>query len=161
MRGLSGGERKRLTIMEAMVCAASITCWDGGTRGFFLPTCVLTSHKGLDAASALDYTRCLRIMTDVFCKTTICSFYQVSDSIFNLFDRVAVLDKGKLIYFGPVKEAKKYFLDLGFKCPARKSTADFVSKYPKKATLPILLFIHRARSSYTLQRVSRTLKKEL
>jgi ABC-type multidrug transport system ATPase subunit len=33
LRGLSGGERKRLTLMEAMVTAASITCWDCGTRG--------------------------------------------------------------------------------------------------------------------------------
>ncbi|KAF2068501.1 hypothetical protein CYY_010171, partial [Polysphondylium violaceum] len=33
MRGLSGGERKRLTIAEAMVSSASITCWDCSTRG--------------------------------------------------------------------------------------------------------------------------------
>lgn len=67
-------------------------------------------------------------MTDVLGKTTICSFYQASESIYDLFDRVVVLDKGKLVYFGPTKEAKQYFLDMGFICEARKSTPDFLSK---------------------------------
>lgn len=38
IRGLSGGERKRLTLMEAMVTSAAITCWDCGTRGNFFST---------------------------------------------------------------------------------------------------------------------------
>lgn len=99
IRGLSGGEKKRLTLMEAMVAQASITCWDNSTRG-------------LDAASAYDYAKCLRVMTDVLGKTTVCSFYQASESIYNLFDKVLVFDKGKMIYFGPAKEAKQYFIDL-------------------------------------------------
>eukprot|EP01127_Copromyxa_protea_P013037 TRINITY_DN345_c0_g2_i1.p1 TRINITY_DN345_c0_g2~~TRINITY_DN345_c0_g2_i1.p1 ORF type:complete len:1435 (+),score=320.94 TRINITY_DN345_c0_g2_i1:614-4918(+) len=114
VRGLSGGERKRLTLMEAMVTGAAITSWDCGTRG-------------LDAASAFDYTQCLRVMTDVLGKTTICSFYQASEAIYELFDRVLVLDKGKTIYFGPTKDAKQYFLDLGFECEPRKSTPDFLT----------------------------------
>ncbi len=64
IRGLSGGERKRLTIAEAMTARAAINCWDCTTRG-------------LDAASALDYTKSLRIMSNTLHKTTICSFYQV------------------------------------------------------------------------------------
>ncbi|KAN0032719.1 hypothetical protein ACTFIV_006639 [Dictyostelium citrinum] len=114
IRGLSGGERKRLTITEAMVSSASITCWDCSTRG-------------LDAASALDYAKSIRIMSDTLHKTTIASFYQASDSIYNLFDNVLVLEKGRCIYFGPVGQAKQYFLDLGFDCEARKSTPDFLT----------------------------------
>jgi ABC-type multidrug transport system ATPase subunit len=68
-------------------------------------------------------------MTDIFGKTTLCSFYQASESIYDLFDRVAVLEKGRVIYFGPTKEAKKYFLSLGFKCEPRKSTPDFLSMW--------------------------------
>eukprot|EP01132_Coremiostelium_polycephalum_P010385 gene10385-12755_t len=82
VRGLSGGERKRMTITEAMVSASSITCWDCSTRG-------------LDAASALDYAKSLRIMSDTLDKTTIASFYQASDSIYNLFDKVLILEKGQ------------------------------------------------------------------
>nr|AAL91496.1 ABC transporter AbcG10 [Dictyostelium discoideum] len=114
IRGLSGGERKRLTITEAMVSSASITCYDCSTRG-------------LDAASALDYAKSIRIMSDTLHKTTIASFYQASDSIFNLFNNVAILEKGRLIYFGPVGLAKQYFLDLGFDCEPRKSTPDFLT----------------------------------
>jgi len=114
IRGLSGGERKRLTISEAMVAKGCIDCWDCSTRG-------------LDAASALDYARSLRITTETLNKTTIATFYQASESIYKLFDRVLVLEKGKCIYFGPTKRAKKYFQNLGFVCEPRKSTPDFLT----------------------------------
>ncbi|KYQ99842.1 ABC transporter G family protein [Tieghemostelium lacteum] len=114
VRGCSGGEKKRITISEAMVSSASINCWDCSTRG-------------LDAASALDYAKSLRIMSDTLNKTTIASFYQASESIYDLFDKVLVLEKGRCIYFGPVEHAKQYFLDLGFDCEPRKSTPDFLT----------------------------------
>eukprot|EP01119_Soliformovum_irregulare_P011474 TRINITY_DN2879_c0_g1_i1.p1 TRINITY_DN2879_c0_g1~~TRINITY_DN2879_c0_g1_i1.p1 ORF type:complete len:1443 (-),score=460.96 TRINITY_DN2879_c0_g1_i1:56-4384(-) len=114
VRGLSGGERKRLTISEAMASQGAIECWDCSTRG-------------LDAASALDYAKSLRITTDTLNKTTIATFYQASESIYKLFDRVLVLEKGKCIYFGPTSEAKQYFVDLGFDCEPRKSTPDFLT----------------------------------
>ncbi|KAI7870736.1 ABC-2 type transporter-domain-containing protein [Spinellus fusiger] len=114
IRGLSGGERKRLSIAEQMTTRSTINCWDGSTRG-------------LDASSALDYVRSLRIMTDVTHKTTIATLYQASDNIFNLFDKVMVLDEGRCIYFGPTTMAKGYFEDMGFHCPTRKSTPDFLT----------------------------------
>jgi len=101
--------------MSATVTTSStINCWDCSTRG-------------LDAASALDYVRSLRIMTDVFDITTIATLYQASNSIFNLFDKVLLLDEGRCIYFGPTSGAKQYFDDLGFHCPPRKSLPDFLT----------------------------------
>ncbi|KAF7723960.1 hypothetical protein EC973_001476 [Apophysomyces ossiformis] len=114
VRGLSGGERKRLSIAEQMTTRSSINCWDCSTRG-------------LDASSALDYVRSLRIMTDILHKTTISTLYQASDSIFHLFDKVMVLDEGRCIYFGPTSRAKSYFEEMGFYCPDRKSTPDFLT----------------------------------
>ncbi|GAA5812451.1 hypothetical protein MFLAVUS_005907 [Mucor flavus] len=114
VRGLSGGERKRLSIAEQMTTRSCINCWDCATRG-------------LDSSSALDYVRSLRIMTDIFQKTTISTLYQASDSIFNLFDKVMVLDEGRCIYFGPANQAKKFFTEMGFYCPERKSTPDFLT----------------------------------
>ncbi|KAI8968506.1 ABC-2 type transporter-domain-containing protein [Mycotypha africana] len=114
IRGLSGGERKRLSIAEQMTTRSSINCWDCSTRG-------------LDASSALDYVRSLRIMTDILHKTTISTLYQASDSIFHLFDKVMVLDEGRCIYFGPTATAKQFFVDMGFHCPDRKSTPDFLT----------------------------------
>ncbi|KAG2208507.1 hypothetical protein INT47_010203 [Mucor saturninus] len=114
VRGLSGGERKRMSIAEQMTTSSSINCWDCSTRG-------------LDAASALDYVRSLRIMTDVFKKTTVATLYQASNNIFALFDNVLLLDEGRCLYFGPVDTAKEYFESLGFFCPHRKSIPDFLT----------------------------------
>ncbi|ORZ21210.1 ABC-2 type transporter-domain-containing protein [Absidia repens] len=114
VRGLSGGERKRLSIAEQMTTSSSINCWDCSTRG-------------LDAASALDYVRSLRIMTDIFNKTTIATLYQASNNIYNLFDKVLLLDEGYCVYFGPGNRAKEYFEELGFYCPPRKSLPDFLT----------------------------------
>ncbi|KAJ3022526.1 hypothetical protein HKX48_005943 [Thoreauomyces humboldtii] len=114
VRGLSGGERKRATLAEAMTARAAINAYDGGTRG-------------LDAASALDYTRSLRIMCDTVDKTIIASFYQASEDMYDLFDKVMVLDKGKMIFFGPQHRAKQYFVEMGYDCEARKSTPDFLT----------------------------------
>ncbi|KAG0784732.1 hypothetical protein G6F16_008005 [Rhizopus arrhizus] len=114
VRGLSGGERKRMSIAEQMTTESSINCWDCSTRG-------------LDAASALDYARSLRIMTDVLKKTTIATLYQASNNIFSLFDKVLLLDEGRCIYFGPTELAQSYFESLGFHCPNRKSIPDFLT----------------------------------
>lgn len=96
-------------------------------------------------------------MTDVLGKTTVCSFYQASESMYNLFDRVAVMDKGRLIYFGPAKEAKQYFVGLGFKCEPRKSTPDFLSM----SSSPFFIFFEFGEScSFFFQPELRIPKKE-
>lgn len=114
MPGLSGGERKRTTISEAMVSRGAIDCWDCSTRG-------------LDAASAFDYAKSLRVITNTLHKTTLASFYQASENIYEQFDRVLVLDKGRCIFFGPIKDAKPYFERIGYECENRKSTPDFLT----------------------------------
>ncbi|KAJ2714856.1 ATP-binding cassette transporter snq2, partial [Coemansia spiralis] len=63
LRGVSGGERKRVSIAEQVASGASIDIWDGSTRG-------------LDSSSALDYVRSLRITTDVLHKSTVVTIYQ-------------------------------------------------------------------------------------
>ena len=68
VRGLSGGERKRATIGEAMVSRGAIDCWDCSTRG-------------LDAISALDYAKSLRVITNSLKKATLASFYQASEAV--------------------------------------------------------------------------------
>lgn len=78
-------------------------------------------------ASAFDYAKSLRVITKTLHKTTLASFYQASENIYEQFDRVLVLDKGRCIYFGRAKDAKGYFEDLGFQCEDRKSTPDFLT----------------------------------
>ncbi|KAI8058218.1 ABC-2 type transporter-domain-containing protein [Syncephalis plumigaleata] len=114
IRGVSGGERKRLSIAEQVVTMATIGIWDGST-------------KGLDASTALDFVRSLRISADTLERTTIGTFYQASENIYNEFDKVLVLDQGHCLYFGPTSQAKSYFEEMGFECPKRMTTPDFLT----------------------------------
>lgn len=50
--------------------------------------------------------------------------YQAGEGIYELFDKVIVLDKGRQVFFGPPTEARSYFEGLGFKSLPRQSTAD-------------------------------------
>ena len=113
VRGVSGGERKRVSIAEMMATRARVQSWDNSTRG-------------LDASTALDFVKGLRIMTDVLGQTTFVSLYQAGESIYDLFDKVMVLDHGRQVYFGPPSEARAYFEDLGFKSLPRQSTPDYL-----------------------------------
>lgn len=114
VRGVSGGERKRVSIAETLATKSTVVCWDNSTRG-------------LDASTALDYARSLRIMTDISNRTTFVTLYQAGEGIYDLMDKVMVIDQGRCIFQGPTNEAKKYFFDLGFKAPERQTTADFLT----------------------------------
>ncbi|KAF2746585.1 putative ABC transporter [Sporormia fimetaria CBS 119925] len=114
VRGVSGGERKRVSIAETLATKSTVVCWDNSTRG-------------LDASTALDYARSLRIMTDISNRTTFVTLYQAGQGIYELMDKVMVIDEGRCIFQGPANAAKQYFIDLGFHCPERQTTADFLT----------------------------------
>ena len=114
IRGVSGGERKRISIVESLAADSSVVAWDNSTRG-------------LDAASALDYARSLRILTDTCGKATIVSLYQVSDSVYNLTDKVLLIDQGRMIFQGPSHLAKSYFESIGYECQERQTVSDFLT----------------------------------
>jgi ABC-type multidrug transport system ATPase subunit/ABC-type multidrug transport system permease subunit len=139
IRGVSGGERKRVTIAEAALSYSPLQCWDNSTRG-------------LDSANALEFCRTLRVQADIL-KTTACvSLYQASQaaydvseliflssaswvassrkmltSLLQVFDKVVLLYEGRQIFFGKTSEAKAYFENLGFVCPEQQTTADFLT----------------------------------
>ncbi|KAJ5669299.1 ABC multidrug transporter atrF [Penicillium macrosclerotiorum] len=114
VRGVSGGERKRVSIAETLATKSTVVCWDNSTRG-------------LDASTALDYAKSLRIMTDVSKRTTLVTLYQAGESIYELMDKVMVIDQGRMLYQGPATEARQYFIDLGFYCSEQSTTADFLT----------------------------------
>lgn len=114
VRGVSGGERKRVSIAETLATKSSVVCWDNSTRG-------------LDASTALDYAKSLRIMTDVSKRTTFVTLYQAGESIYELMDKVMVIDQGRMLYQGPANKAKEYFVNLGFHCHEQSTTADFLT----------------------------------
>lgn len=114
VRGVSGGERKRVSIAEMMATRARVQCWDNSTRG-------------LDASTALDFVKSLRIMTDVLGQTTFVTLYQAGEGIYNLFDKVLVLDEGRQVFYGPPSQARAYFENLGYNPLPRQSTTDYLT----------------------------------
>ncbi|OLN85666.1 Multidrug resistance protein CDR1 [Colletotrichum chlorophyti] len=120
VRGVSGGERKRVTIAEAALSYSPLQCWDNSTRG-------------LDSANALEFCRTLRLQADVMGCTSCVAIYQASQDAYDrliirkIFDKVIVLFEGRQIFFGKTDEAKAYFEGLGFVCPEQQTTADFLT----------------------------------
>ena len=113
VRGISGGERKRTSIAEVLVGGSSLQCWDNSTRG-------------LDSANALQFVQTLHLSTTKTGSVAIVTLYQASQDIYNTFDKVLLLYEGRQIYFGTTASAKTYFTNLGFVCPERSTTADFL-----------------------------------
>ncbi|KAK1634653.1 P-loop containing nucleoside triphosphate hydrolase protein [Colletotrichum phormii] len=114
VRGVSGGERKRVTIAEAALSYSPLQCWDNSTRG-------------LDSANALEFCRTLRTQADTMGCTSCVAIYQASQDAYDVFDKVVVLYEGRQIYFGKTTEAQAYFEGLGFICPEQQTTADFLT----------------------------------
>lgn len=114
VRGVSGGERKRVSIIETMAGRGSIYCWDNSTRG-------------LDASTALDWARLIRDMTDELQLSTIATLYQAGNGIYEQFDKVLVLDQGQELYFGPREHAVPFMESLGFYCDPAANKADFLT----------------------------------
>ena len=113
VRGVSGGERKRVSIGEVFASHARIIMFDNSSRG-------------LDSSTAYEFGQALRVTTDVSRTMTLSSIYQSGESLTNLFDKVVVLNKGHCVYFGPVGKAVEYFKSIGYLPHNRQTTADFL-----------------------------------
>ncbi|OBR06397.1 Multidrug resistance protein cdr1 [Colletotrichum higginsianum IMI 349063] len=120
VRGVSGGERKRVSIAEVTLSQSPIQCWDNSTRG-------------LDSATALEFARTLRLSTDMARTSAVVAMYQASQPAYDVFDKVALLYEGRQIYFGSTALAKQYFVDMGYRCPDRQTTADFLTSLTNPA----------------------------
>jgi ATP-binding cassette, subfamily G (WHITE), member 2, PDR len=114
IHGVSGGERKRVSIAEAMITRASTQSWDNSTRG-------------LDANTALEYVLSLRSLTNMANICTAVALYQAGESLYDKFDKVLLIEDGECCYFGPSDDAAVYFKKLGFEQPNRWTTADFLT----------------------------------
>ncbi|VEU21196.1 DEKNAAC102123 [Brettanomyces naardenensis] len=120
IRGVSGGERKRVSIAEVSLCGSNLQCWDNATRG-------------LDAATALEFVKALKVSATLLDTNALIAIYQCSQDAYDLFDNVIVLYEGRQIYFGPGTEAKQYFEKMGYQCPQRQTTADFLTSVTSSA----------------------------
>ncbi|KAJ1429998.1 P-loop containing nucleoside triphosphate hydrolase [Sesbania bispinosa] len=110
LRGISNGEKKRLSIALEILTQPQVLLLDEPT-------------SGLDSASAF-YV--IHALSNIACngKIVICSIHQPSSETFNLFDDLLLLSCGETVYFGEAKMALKFFADAGFPCPTRRNPSD-------------------------------------
>ncbi|KAG6949234.1 hypothetical protein JG688_00014717 [Phytophthora aleatoria] len=113
LRGVSGGERKRVTTGEMSFGNKYVMMMD-------------EISTGLDSAATFDIITTQRSLAKKLRKTVVISLLQPSPEVFALFDDVMILNAGHLMYHGPCKEALGYFETLGFKCPPSRDVADFL-----------------------------------
>uniref|UniRef100_A0AAV1U9R6 ABC transporter domain-containing protein n=1 Tax=Peronospora matthiolae TaxID=2874970 RepID=A0AAV1U9R6_9STRA len=113
IRGVSGGERKRVTTGEMEFGNKYVKMMD-------------EISTGLDSAATFDIITTQRSIAKKFRKAIVISLLQPSPEVFDLFDDVLILNEGYEMYHGPRAEALSYFESLGFKCPPRRDVADFL-----------------------------------
>ncbi|XP_031259587.1 ABC transporter G family member 15-like [Pistacia vera] len=110
LRGISGGEKKRLSIALEILTRPVLLFLDEPT-------------SGLDSASAFFVIQTLRnIARDG--RTVISSIHQPSSEVFALFDDLFLLSSGETVYFGEAKSAVEFFAEAGFPCPSRRNPSD-------------------------------------
>ena len=81
----------------------------------------------MDSANAIEFCKTLRMSTDLVGTTAAVAIYQAPQAAYDIFDKALVLYEGRQIFFGRTDEAKAYFVNMGFKCPDRQTTADFLT----------------------------------
>uniref|UniRef100_A0AC35TRD7 ABC transporter domain-containing protein n=1 Tax=Rhabditophanes sp. KR3021 TaxID=114890 RepID=A0AC35TRD7_9BILA len=114
MKGISVGEKKRLAIACELMDNPSILYCDEPTSG-------LDSYIALQVVNAMKAQAALG-------KTVISTIHQPSSEVFYKFDKVCLMAKGKVAYFGPVKVLTKFWESISptLACPFSYNPADYV-----------------------------------
>ena len=97
LKGISGGQKRRLSIGVEVVSGFSICIAE-------LPT------NGLDAKTAFEVVNSAKTVAKVGNKSMIMSLAQPSPELFDLFDNCCLLAMGECIYFGPQSQVQNYLL---------------------------------------------------
>ncbi|OQU85489.1 hypothetical protein SORBI_3004G254100 [Sorghum bicolor] len=115
IRGISGGQKKRLTIGEMLV---------GPAKAFFMDEI----SNGLDTSTAYQIINTIRNSIKILGGTALIALLQPPPETYELFDDIVLLSEGQIVYQGPRENILEFFEALGFKCPERKGVADFLQE---------------------------------
>ncbi|XP_057454235.1 pleiotropic drug resistance protein 1-like [Lotus japonicus] len=118
-RGISGGQRKRVTTGEMLVGPANALFMD-------------EISTGLDSSTTFQIVSYLRQYIHILNGTTVISLLQPAPETFELFDDIILISDGQIVYQGPREFILEFFESLGFKCPERKGVADFLQEVTSK-----------------------------
>ncbi|KAI9178822.1 hypothetical protein H9P43_005484 [Blastocladiella emersonii ATCC 22665] len=110
-RGISGGERRRVSIATELVTRPALLLLD-------------EPSSGLDSSNTRKLLETLAELAHKQNKTIVCTIHQPRSDVYALFDQVLLLARGNVLYHGPARAAAAYFARLGFPCPAQYNVAD-------------------------------------
>lgn len=96
VRGISGGQRRRVSIIETFIANGSLYLWDNCT-------------KGLDSSTALDFLAILKDLTKTSKSISLVRISQASDEIVAKFDKVLMLSENNQVFFGSVEDCLRHF----------------------------------------------------
>jgi energy-coupling factor transporter ATP-binding protein EcfA2/ABC-type multidrug transport system permease subunit len=127
VKGISGGERKRVSIGSELVTDSPLLFLDEPT-------------SGLDSFNSVNVMSSLRKLASNG-RTIVCTIHQPRSSIFNLFDKLLLLSEGRTVFFGDAQDAVPYFQSLQYPTPDGYNPADFfldlISVDPRNSDLEL------------------------
>ncbi|XP_059644555.1 pleiotropic drug resistance protein 1 isoform X2 [Cornus florida] len=115
LRGISGGQKKRVTTGEMLV---------GPARALFMDEI----STGLDSSTTFQIVNSIRQSIHILQGTALISLLQPAPETYDLFDDIILLSDGQIVYQGPRENVLEFFEYMGFKCPERKGVADFLQE---------------------------------
>eukprot|EP00042_Codosiga_hollandica_P030430 m.176826 g.176826 ORF g.176826 m.176826 type:complete len:358 (+) comp53359_c0_seq8:38-1111(+) len=110
IRGISGGERRRVSIGVQLLTSPAILLCDEPT-------------SGLDSFNALNVVSTLSALAKSQ-RTVVCTIHQPRSDIFALLDSVLLMAEGNAMYCGPASGMYGYFATLGFPCSTLANPCD-------------------------------------
>ncbi|KAL5060201.1 hypothetical protein RYX36_031805 [Vicia faba] len=118
-RGISGGQKKRVTTGEMLV---------GPAKALFMDEI----STGLDSSTTFQICKFMRQVVHILDVTVVISLLQPAPETFELFDDIILLSEGQIVYQGPREDVLEFFETTGFRCPDRKGVADFLQEVTSK-----------------------------
>uniref|UniRef100_A0A803KRW0 ABC transporter domain-containing protein n=1 Tax=Chenopodium quinoa TaxID=63459 RepID=A0A803KRW0_CHEQI len=118
-RGVSGGQRKRVTSGELIV---------GPKKTLFMDEI----STGLDSSTTFQIVKCMGNFVHQMDGTVLMALLQPAPETFDIFDDLMLLSEGHMVYHGPRADVLDFFESLGFRLPPRKGVADFLQEVTSK-----------------------------
>ncbi|KAG4137150.1 hypothetical protein ERO13_D07G054200v2 [Gossypium hirsutum] len=115
LRGISGGQKKRVTTGEMLV---------GPAKALFMDEI----STGLDSSTTFQIVNSLKQTVHILNGTAVISLLQPAPEAYDLFDDIILLSDGRIVYQGPREHVLSFFESMGFRCPERKGVADFLQE---------------------------------
>lgn len=112
-RGISGGEKRRVSIACELVTSPLILFLDEPT-------------SGLDANNANNVVECLVRLAKTHNRTLVLSIHQPRSNIFQLFDKLVLLSNGEMVYSGDAIRVGEFLRNNGYRCPSDYNIADYL-----------------------------------